>query len=272
LVDTSVRDPLASFVSASSHDGLIGVPRGPLCISPAGSSSIDLSLVVPTYNEADNIRPFLLALNETLEPLLGNRYELLVVDDDSPDRTWEIAAGLTQSIPQLRVMRRIGDRELASAVIRGWQAARGQILGTVNADFQHPPSLLGEMLARIERCDLVVASRFAGDAGVSRWSMGRRLIARLARRLGRFLVPKVFGRVSDPLSGYYLIKRRPIEGVEFRPAGFKSLIEILARADIDKIEECGYRMRRRERGKSKLGLRDCLRFFIHLQRLRRAVK
>jgi dolichol-phosphate mannosyltransferase len=265
---------MASFVSAGSQDGFINVPTGPLRVPHgrlSGTHPIDFSLVVPTYNEADNIRPFLLALKETLEPLLGKRYELLVVDDDSPDRTWEVAAALTSSIPQLRIMRRIGGRELASAVIRGWQAARGQILGTVNADFQHPPLLLGEMLTKIERSDLVVASRFA-RSGMSGWPVGRRLIAILARQLGRCVVPEVFERVSDPLSGYYLIRRRPLEGVEFRPAGFKSLIEVLARADVDKIEECGYRMRRRERGRSKLGLRDCSRFFIHLQRLRRARK
>jgi dolichol-phosphate mannosyltransferase len=228
--------------------------------------------VVPTYNEAANIRPFLLALKETLEPLLRDRFELLVVDDDSPDRTWEIAAGLTPSIPQLRIMRRMGKRELASAVIRGWQAARGRILGTVNADFQHPPSLLGEMLAKIEHSDLVLASRFARAAGMSGWPLGRRLIAQFARQFGRCLVPQVFRRVSDPLSGFYLVRRGPIEGVEFHPAGFKSLIEVLARTDVNKIEECGYRIGRRERGKSKLGVRNCSRFFIHVQRLRRAVK
>jgi len=228
--------------------------------------------VIPTHNEAANIRPFLLALKETLEPLLGDRFELLVVDDDSPDRTWEVAAGLTSSIPQLRIMRRMGKRELASAVIRGWQASRGQILGTINADFQHPPSLLAEMLAKIEHSDLVVASRFAQSSGMSGWNVGRRLIAILARQFGKYFVPEVFGRVSDPLSGYYLIRRRPIEGIEFRPAGFKSLIEAMARADVGKVEECGYRISPRKRGKSKLGLRDCSRFFIHIQRLRRAVK
>jgi dolichol-phosphate mannosyltransferase len=275
LVDTSVRAPLASSVSPGSQDSLINTPIGLLRIPRAsfsGAHPIDLSLVVPTYNEADNIRPFLRALKETLEPLLGNRYELLVVDDDSPDRTWEIAAGLTASIPQLRVMRRIGEPELSSAVIRGWQAARGWILGTVNADFQHPPSLLGEMLAKIQHSDLVIASRFARSAGVGGWPIGRRLIAIVARQLGRCVVPDVFRRVSDPLSGYYLIRRRAVEDAEFHPTGFKSLIEVLARVDVEKIEECGYRMRRRERGKSKLGLRDCSRFFVHLQRLRKAVR
>jgi dolichol-phosphate mannosyltransferase len=226
--------------------------------------------VVPTYNEAANVQPFLTAVKNVLDPILGIEYELVLVDDDSPDRTWEIAGELVASFPQLHIVRRRSERGLASAVMRGWQVARAEILGTINADFQHPPSLLLAMLDQARHSDLVVASRFVDTASMNDLTLRRRLAAGLARQLGRWMIPEVFQRVSDPLSGCYLIKRGAIQGTEFYPIGFKSLIEVLPGAHIARISECAYRIGRRRQGKSKLSLANWHRFILQLRRIRSA--
>src|SRR5271170_5236200 len=102
-----------------------------------------LSLIVPTYREADNIQDFLFELCAVLDSKLPSAYEVIVVDDNSPDRTWTRAAQTMAKLPAVRVMRRLSEQGLASAVVRGYQVAGGEVLGTINADFQHPPQVLG---------------------------------------------------------------------------------------------------------------------------------
>ena len=216
------------------------------------------------------MQPFLIAVQTVLDPILGSEYELVLVDDNSPDRTWEIAGELLSSFPQLRIVRRRIERGLSSAVMRGWQVARGEILGTINADFQHPPSLLGAMLDQARHSDLIVASRFVDSKSMDEVTLWRRLTAGLARHVGRWFIPGVFQRISDPLSGCYLIKRRAIQDAVFHPIGFKSLIEVLSRVQIASVSECGYRIQRRRHGKSKLNLVNSYRFIVQLRRMRAA--
>src|SRR5579864_2093448 len=120
---------------------LLPVPTGPLCISKSGGApSIDLSIVLPTLNEARNLERMVPLVDSVLRELRVS-YELIVVDDNSPDATWEKALNLSRTVPALPVMRRTGERGLATAVIRGWQAARGRVLGVIDADLQHPPEV-----------------------------------------------------------------------------------------------------------------------------------
>lgn len=198
------------------------------------------------------------------------RLILPLVDDDSPDLSWRSALEETARQPALRVVRRDGERGLATAVIRGWQVARGEILGTINADFQHPPELLAAMVAALEGADLVVATRYA-HGGTAAGGAHRRLGAHVARLAGRLLVPAIFARVSDPLSGCYLLRRAVIADIELRPLGFKTLIEILARGRAAAIRECPYVMRPRWGGTSKLGARHSLAYLAQLLRLRAAM-
>ena len=248
------------------------VQTGPLVVPPSFEREIRLSLVVPTFNESDNIRGFLEALREHLDRALGPAYEIIVVDDDSPDRTWEIATTMMAGIPQLRVLRRQHEQKLATAVIRGWQAARGEFLGTINADFQHPPALLPAMIAQLEGSDLVVASRFADGGGLGDWAMHRRINSWVAHWMGCRLLPQAFARTSDPLSGFYLVRRQAIAGIELKPLGFKTLMEIMVRGRIRVIREESYEMRARQRGSSKLKLRHWFDYGFHLLRLRRAAQ
>ena len=231
-----------------------------------------LSLVVPTLNESENITDFLAAVRRTLDQALPGRYEVIVVDDDSADRTWEIAARLATDFPALRVVRRQREGGLAVAVIRGWQVARGQILGTINADFQHPPDALGRLLERREGADLIVATRHGDGGSLGDWGLARRISSWGAAQLGRWLLPQVFARVSDPLSGCYLVRREAIAGVPLQPLGYKSLMELLVRGNIGVIHECGYQMHKRERGQSKVRALHPLQFIRHVLRLRAAAR
>ena len=251
---------------------MIDAPTGPLTVPSLESppEALLFSLVVPTLNERENIADFLAAVRRTLDAALPGRYEVIVVDDDSADRTWEIAAGIAVTFPELRVVRRRNEGGLAVAVIRGWQVARGPLLGTINADFQHPPDVLGRLLERTEGADLVVATRHGDGGGLGDWGLTRRITSWGAAQIGRFLLPEVYSRVSDPLSGCYLVRRAAIQDVVLRPLGYKSLMEILVRGAVGEVHECGYEMRKRVRGQSKVHALHPLHYIRHVFRLRAA--
>jgi dolichol-phosphate mannosyltransferase len=260
----------------SPENVLISTPQAPLEIpavpadGPGGSlPAPKLSLVIPTYNESRNITDIVLAVSAVLERSIPGRYELIVVDDDSPDGTWKIAQGLIARHPFLRVVRRPRERGLATAVVRGWQAARGDILGVIDADLQHPPETLTELVAAIEQgADLAVASRNVPGGGISHWSVARRLISRGAQLLGLVIVPEVVSRVSDPMSGFFMVKRSAISQRVLNPAGYKILVEVLARGDIDRISEIAYVFQERKKGGSQANGRIFIQYVIHLIRLR----
>ena len=234
-----------------------------------GNSPILLSLVLPTYNESKNIPKIVNLLSQTLDQAIPNAYELIVVDDNSPDCTWEIAAELMPEYPQLRVMRRTEERGLSTAVIRGWQAARGEVLGVIDADLQHPPDLLLKLWGEIARGgDLAVASRHVEGGGVSDWSPIRRILSRGAQTLGLIILPEVIGRVSDPMSGYFMVRRSCIAGRTLSPVGYKILIEVVARGRVPWIGEVGYVFQERQEGESKVTSKQYVDYLRHLVRLR----
>jgi len=255
------------------------VPSGPLEIpavetfnstfTDAGTPPIYFSLVIPTYNECQNVKSIVEKLSHLLDGSIPGNYELIVVDDDSPDRTWEVALSLTPEYPQLRVMRREEERGLSTAVIRGWQAARGEVLGVIDADLQHPPETLLQLLAEIQRgADLAAASRHVAEGGVSDWSVVRRFLSRGAQTLGLLILPGVVSRVSDPMSGYFMVRRSCIAGKTMNPAGYKILIEVLGRGEIRGIGEVGYVFQERQEGESKVSWKQYIEYLRHLLRLR----
>ena len=230
---------------------------------------LKLSLVLPTYNEGGNIQAIIGIIGKLLDGAIAGEYELIVVDDDSPDRTWEIAAALSAEYPQLRVMRRTTERGLSTAVIRGWQVARGEILGVIDADLQHPTEILLQLLQEIDRgADLAVASRHVEGGGVSQWSWIRRVLSRGAQILGLTILPEVIGRLSDPMSGYFMVRRRSIMGKTLSPIGYKILIEVVGRCNIAWIAEVGYVFRERQTGESKVTWKQYVEYIQHLVRLR----
>jgi dolichol-phosphate mannosyltransferase len=228
-----------------------------------------LSLVLPTYDEGKNIKNIVRLLSGSLDEAIPDNYELIVVDDDSPDCTWKLAQELMKDYPQLRVMRRQKERGLSSAVIRGWQVARGSIVGVIDADLQHPPEVLLKLLAEIEQgADLAVASRHIEGGGVSEWSVVRRFLSRGAQILGLIILPQVISRVSDPMSGYFLVNRTAIARQKLNPMGYKILIEVLGRSNVEQIAEVGYVFQERQEGESKVSWKQYVEYFLHLLRLR----
>jgi dolichol-phosphate mannosyltransferase len=246
-------------------------PSGPLVVpSVAGASPgrPRLSVVVPTREEADSVHP-VVAIASVLASAGIDDHEILVVDDDSRDRTWEVALAARADVPSLRVVRRRGERGLASAVVRGWQLARGEVLAVIDGDRQHPPDVLGDLWGLVERgTDLAVASRHVDGGGVSDWSLRRRTVSRAAQGIGLALLPSVVGLVSDPMSGYFMVRRSAIAGRELSPLGYKILVEVLARGAIATVGEVGYVFRERQQGGSKATAKVYLDYLRHLLRLR----
>ncbi|HEY9751959.1 MAG TPA: glycosyltransferase [Coleofasciculaceae cyanobacterium] len=237
--------------------------------SPPKLNPIQLSLVVPTYNERENVIALVQQLSRLLDDVLPNAYELIVVDDNSPDHTWRVAQDLMADYPQLRVMRRQHEQGLSSAVIRGWQVARGEVLGVIDGDLQHPPESLFQLLKAIwDGADLAIASRHVEGGGVSNWSLTRRLLSRGAQLLGLLILPGVVGRVSDPMSGYFLVRRAAIAGYELEPRGYKILLEVLGRGQVGQITEVGYVFQERQEGTSKVSWKQYRDYVLHLAKLR----
>jgi dolichol-phosphate mannosyltransferase len=263
-------------MSVNQSNQLLAVPSGALEIPAVGNlpvnsdaSGVYFSLVIPTYNESKNVPNIVEKLSNLLDGSIPDNYELIVVDDNSPDRTWEVALSLTAAYPQLRVMRREQERGLSTAVIRGWQVARGEVLGVIDADLQHPPETLLQLLAEIQRgADLAAASRHVAEGGVSDWSIIRRFLSRGAQTIGLILLPGVVGRVSDPMSGYFMVRRSCIAGKTMNPAGYKILIEVLGRGNIRWIGEVGYVFQERQEGESKVTWKQYVEYLRHLLRLR----
>lgn len=260
----------------SQNDNLLPAPFGVLQISekPTGAetnqiSPIRLSLILPTYNESQNIQKIIPIITQLLDEILLDAYEIIVVDDNSPDQTWKLGLEMIPDYPQLRVMRRVDEKGLSTAVIRGWQAAEGDILGVIDADLQHPPEVILKLFQEMERgADLAVASRHIEGGGVSEWSIVRRFLSRGAQMLGLIILPEVIGRLTDPMSGFFMVCRHAIAGKRLSPIGYKILLEVVACGQIRWIAETGYVFREREEGASKVTWKQYLEYIQHLLRLR----
>jgi dolichol-phosphate mannosyltransferase len=224
--------------------------------------------VIPTYNECENIGLLLRHIHVVLMET-GRPFEVIVVDDDSPDGTWAVVQDLVSEYPSLRVIRRINERGLAQAVVRGWQEARGEILAVIDGDLQHPPETLKMLLEALEKegVDIAVASRHIRGGGVSRWNIMRRGISWAATLAATWLLPGLLATVRDPMSGYFAMRRSVIENCRLNPEGYKILLEVLGRGHYKTVTEVPYTFIEREWGKSKFGLRQCREFVAHLTRL-----
>jgi len=164
------------------------------------------------------------------------------------------------------VIRREGSRGLATAVVEGWKAARGEILGAMDADMQHPPELLPDLLDPIlmGRADIVIGSRHVSGGSVGKWNLPRRSVSRGASAIAFMMLPQILRPVRDPMSGFFLVKRVVIDLALLRPTGYKILLEILAKGKYRRVVEVPYVFEERKNGKSKLGPKQYLEFLIHL--------
>lgn len=225
-----------------------------------------VSIIIPTYNERDNIEELIVRLSAALRSA-GYEFEIIVVDDSSPDGTAEVAERLSSSYP-VRVMRRPAKLGLGSAIMDGVGASRGELIVVMDADLQHPPEAVPELLRSLERCDIAVASRYAPGGGTEGWPMLRKIISRGAIFLAHVLLPSSRG-VSDPVSGFFAMRREVVDGLELSPRSFKALLEILQKGKWRSVCEVPYVFRQRRRGESKLNLGEIVRYSKHLLELSR---
>lgn len=210
----------------------------------------ELSVIIPTYNEAGNLPTLIELLGKALS---GIDYEILIVDDNSPDRTWQIGEDFAARDPAIRVMRRLNERGLSSAVIAGMSVARGRVLAVMDADLQHDESVLPQMFQAIEKdgYDLAIGSRAAEGGSYGQWSYFRRFVSWTATLLARLLLPV---EVKDPMSGFFAVRRQIFQQCADRinPVGFKILLEFIGRNPGLRVVEIGYRFRLRVHGETKL--------------------
>lgn len=226
-----------------------------------------LSVVVPTRNEASNVKPLVHGVSHALR---GSDWELIFVDD-SDDGTPEIIAGLAH--PRVRLLHREGDHRrggLAGAVCDGFATASGDALAVMDGDLQHDPAMLTALHEALAEADLAIASRYvAGDGAEGLDGPRRVLVSRLSRVAARALLPRVHA-VHDPLAGFFACRRSVVAGAHLRPVGFKILLELLVRGSWRSVREIPYSMSPRSSGASNASLREGLRFGTHLLRLRLA--
>lgn len=208
----------------------------------------EVSIVLPTYNERENIVELIRQLDQYLQDY---DYEVVVVDDNSPDGTATIAEELSSKYP-IRVLKRPSKMGLTSAIHDGIKLSRGKVVVVMDADLQHPPETVPRLIRRISQCDVVIASRYAPGGRVENWSLARKIVSWGAILLARVLVPGCT-HVKDPVSGFFAAKREILEKwTPIEPRGYKALVEILYTAKGARVCEEPFVFRGRERGVSKL--------------------
>lgn len=200
---------------------------------------------------------------------LDIEYEVLVVDDESGDGTAEIVSAISREDPRVRLMIRRGRRGLSGAVLHGWEQTDASIVGVMDADLQHPPELLPELVAAmVSGCDLAIASRYATGGELGSWNPLRKLLSAAAVWV-TWPIQKSGLRARDPMSGFFLVRRDCLRGLPFQQSGFKLLLEILVRARISSIREVPFTFGRRLRGSSKANPKIALEYGCLLARLYR---
>lgn len=225
---------------------------------------LQLAVILPTYNERNNIAPMVERLDSALQ---GIAWEAIFVDDNSPDGTADVAREIARTDPRIRVIERIGRRGLASAAIEGMCASAAPIVAVMDADHQHDPALLPQMYAAVSGgdYDLAYASRFAEGASTEAWGRPDRVKASgLANRIAN----KVTGvELSDPMSGYFMLRAETLRGDAHRLSGvgFKILLDILATVDRPlKVKEFPLNFAARAEGESKLDQTVVFEFLVGL--------
>jgi dolichol-phosphate mannosyltransferase len=225
-----------------------------------------LSVISPTYNEAENVGRLIAELEKTLQSI---DYEILISDDDSPDRTWARVEEIGRRNPRVRALRRTSNRGLGPSVVDGFSSASGDAVACIDADLQHDPTILPQMLKELESgADLVVATRYMPGGGTANWGLIRRLGSWGCTKLAQVLLGV---KLRDPMSGYFMMRRDDFLRVRDRlnARGFKILLEIAAHMHPERLGEVPYTFGPRAQGESKLSNKIVLAYLSQVWRLYR---
>jgi dolichol-phosphate mannosyltransferase len=224
------------------------------------------ALVVPTLNEAGNIRTVLDRAIEAMSKV-SIPWEILVVDDDSTDGTGRIASEYAESESRVRLFVRRRQHGLAGAISYGWTRTDADLVGVMDADLQHPPELLPLLINEVcNGFDVAIASRYVQPHSIDGWNPARKVLSRLSVLASR-PVQRHRLRVKDPLSGFFVLRRECITGLSFQPSGFKLLLEILAKARINSVTEIPFKFGARGCGTSKADAMAAVHYLSLLYKL-----
>lgn len=216
-----------------------------------------VSVVVPTYNERDNIPIILRNIDEALDGKW--HYQIIVVDDSSPDGTGDAVRGLAEKDDRISLIERPGKLGLGSAVVTGFDYSDGDYLVMMDADMSHDPKYLPDMLLELSNHDIVIGSRYVDGGGVRNWPLWRRIVSETASAVGRFIVGL---DIRDLTSGFGAFKREHIMGLmsDLSPKGFKLLLEIVAKSRSASIKEYPIVFTDRKFGNSKASVHEIILF------------
>lgn len=220
-----------------------------------------ISIILPTYNESENIKLIIPRIFKVLndEDIRG---EVIVIDDDSPDGTADIALTLVDRYP-VRVHVRKSARGLATAVMKGFELAEGDICIVMDADLSHPVQKIPDMIRPIleHQCDITVGSRYVAEGGYEDWSLIRRIVSKGAGLLARGVT-----KLSDSTSGFMAVRKNVLEGIKLGPIGWKIVLEVIVKTN-SQFLEVPIVFTDREKGKSKLDAKAQMDYLRHLWRL-----
>jgi dolichol-phosphate mannosyltransferase len=223
---------------------------------------MNISLIIPTLNESGSIPKLFQGLEAAVRELgPAHSFEAIVVDDGSSDGTPQTVRTQHVMFPTKVVVR--SERGLATAVLRGFAEAQGDLLGVIDADLSHPTELIPELVRQAEQHELVVASRNIPGGAVEEWPWYRRFMSWFATLLTRPLGIKI----NDPMSGYFFFHRAVLDRAACSPLGYKILLEILVKGKYRSAVEVPYVFRNRGIGKSKMGSRETVNYLRHLWKL-----
>ena len=223
-----------------------------------------LSLVIPTYNEKENIQKLIKKIQKEFKENKING-EIIIVDDNSPDKTGDVLEELKKKQKNeqrnLKIIHRKGKLGLSSAVLEGWKIAEGDVLGVMDADLSHPPEKIKNLFLEIKKgkADFTIGSRYIPGGKIKGWNFKRELMSKAATFLAR-----IYTKVKDPMTGFFMIKKECIKNKEINPKGFKILLELIIKADYKKIKEIPITFVNRVEGKSKAGTKEILYYLGNL--------
>ena len=254
------------MVTAVFNPGQVRSAEGvsPIVESLPFDGRVKVALIIPTFREAGNISVLIGRVRAVMSEA-GVDYEIVVVDDDSEDGIEGAVADAGGA--RVRLLVRKGKRGLSGAVLHGWMHTDAAIVGVMDADLQHPPELLPELISEMARgCDVAIGSRYAAGGKLGSWGLIRKMVSAAAVWV-TWPIQRPGVRVKDPMSGFFFVRRDCLRGIAFQEEGFKLLLEILVRGRVGSVHEVPFVFGSRLRGGSKANLGVALNYARLLARL-----